>query len=112
MWGNVLGILLLKFYLLIYFLAVLGLLLHVGFLYLWQVVLLSSCGMLTSHCNGLSCCRVWALEHRLSSVAVVHRLSCYAACEIFSKQGLNPCPSAGRFFTTGSPEKFLWMKKL
>lgn len=35
------------------------------------------------------------------SVVVAHRLSCPLACGIFLEQGLNPCPLAGRFLTTG-----------
>ena len=27
----------------------------------------SSCSEQASHCGGLSCCRAWALEHRLSN---------------------------------------------
>ena len=41
------------------------------------------------------------------SVAVVHRLSCSAACGILLGQGLNSCLHrlAGRFFTTEPPGK-------
>ena len=45
-----------------------------------------------------------AVEH-VGSVVAVHGLCCPEACGMFSDQGSNPCPVAGRFFTTGSPGK-------
>ena len=51
----------------------------------------SSCGMRVSHCGGFSCCGAQALGTQ-ASVAVVHGLSCSAACGIFLNQGSNPCP--------------------
>ena len=45
-----------------------------------------------------------AVEH-VGSVAVVHGLCCPEACGMFPDQGSNPCPVAGRFFTTGPPGK-------
>jgi hypothetical protein len=55
-----------------------------------------------SHCDGFSCCRAWVLghiaynsfgpwvlEHRLNSCGAWG--SCFAACGIFSDQGLNLC---------------------
>ena len=62
---------------------------------LWWLLLLRSTG---SRCTGFS---VW----HTGSVVVAHRLSCSAACGIFSDQGWNPCPPAlaGRFLTTVPP---------
>ena len=40
--------------------------------------LLSSCGMLASHCGGVSYCRAWALECRLSSCGT--QACCPLAC--------------------------------
>ena len=61
------------------------------------------CGAQSSRCGGFVCCRARALGarasvvvvHRLSSCgsrALERRLSCSAACGIFSDQGSNPCP--------------------
>ena len=68
--------------------------------------LLSSYGVLASHCSGFSCCRAQALghmgfsscssqalEHRLQCserAVVVNGLSCSKACGIFLGQGSNP----------------------
>ena len=82
----------------------------------------SKCGARDSHCSGslflqstgskcmdFSSCGSQALDCLLSScgsVVVVCGLSFPTACEIFSDQGLNPCPCiGGRFFTTELPEK-------
>ena len=43
-----------------------------------------------SHCSGFSRCGARALGHA-GSVAVVHGLSCSAACGIFPDQGSNLC---------------------
>ena len=57
----------------------------------------SCCGAQALGRVGFSSCRVWARELWLTrlwgtgSVAVVHRLSCSVACEIFLDQGLNQC---------------------
>ena len=57
------------------------------------------CGARALGHTGLSSCSSRALGH--SSVAVVHRLSCFAARWIFLDQGLNPSPAlAGGFFTS------------
>ena len=66
----------------------------------------SSCSALASHCSGFSGFQAWALECGL--IAVACRLSCPEACGIFPEQGSNLCPPAlaGRFLTTGPPEKF------
>ena len=48
--------------------------------------LLSSCGVQAFHCSGFSCCRAQALGHA-GSVALVHGLSCPAACGISPDQG-------------------------
>ena len=48
---------------------------------------LSSCSARASHCSGFSCWGAQALGIR-DSVAVVHRISCPAACGIFPDQGL------------------------
>ena len=65
---------------------------------------LSNCDMWASHCGGFSCCRALALGclgfrgcsslqlWSMSSVVVVHRFNCPAACGIFPGQVLNPCP--------------------
>ena len=65
---------------------------------------LSNCDMWASHCDGFSCCRALALGclgfrgcsslklWSMSSVVVVHRFNCPAACGIFPGQVLNPCP--------------------
>ena len=45
-----------------------------------------------------------AVEY-VGSVVVVHGLCCPEACGMFPDQGSNPCPVAGRFFTTGPPGK-------
>ena len=45
-----------------------------------------------------------AVEHA-GSVVAVHGRCCPEACGMFPDQGSNPCPVAGRFFTTGSPGK-------
>ena len=45
-----------------------------------------------------------AVEH-VGSVVVVHGLCCPKACGMFPDQGSNPCPVAGRFFTTEPPGK-------
>ena len=98
-------------YLFIYFGCVRSLLLRTGFLQLWQVGATLHCGARASHCGGFSCCGARALGARglqqlqhvglvvvacgfqsASSVVVVHRLSCSAACGIFPDQGTNPCP--------------------
>ena len=47
----------------------------------------------------------------VGSAVVMHELSCSTACGIFLDQGSNPCPLAGRFFTTGLPEKSFFKKK-
>ena len=60
-----------------------------------------SCGVLSSHCGGFSCCGAQALGHvgsvvmvpRLwdtGSVVVAYGLSCSAACGIFLDEGSNP----------------------
>ena len=54
-----------------------SLLLHPGFLYLWQKE--------ASHCSGFSCCEVRA------SVLMAHGLSCCAAYGIFPNQGSSSC---------------------
>ena len=86
----------------------------------WE--LLSKCGARDSHCSGslllqstgskcmdFTSCGSRALDCLLSScgsVVVVCGLSFPTACEIFSDQGLNPCPCfGGRFFTTELPGK-------
>ena len=51
-----------------------SLLLCAGFPRLWQVGTTSCCCAWTSHCDGFSCCRAWALGARTSVVAA-HRLS-------------------------------------
>ena len=64
-----------------------------------------SCGTKASHCGGFSCCRERALEHRLSS--------CGAGAQMLHglwnlpRPGINPMSPAlaGRFLSTGSPEK-------
>ena len=52
--------------------------------------LLSSCGVLASHCGGFCCCKAQALGV-WASVVVAHRLS-PMACGISLDQGLNLCP--------------------
>ena len=42
-------------------------LLRVGFLQLRRAGATLRCGVRASHCGGFSCCRAWALEHRLSN---------------------------------------------
>ena len=65
--------------------------------------ILSSCGVQASHCGGFFCCKAWALgcvdfssfisqALECGSVAVVHWLSCPAACRIFPDLGWNLCP--------------------
>ena len=63
--------------------------LHVGFLWLWQVGLLSGCGAWASHCRGFPCCGAQApgaqaqyLQHAGSVVAVLG-LTCLKECGIF-----------------------------
>ena len=55
--------------------------------------------------RGFSCCGALALDE-WASVAVVRGLSCTAACGVFLDHALNPA-LAGRFLTTGPPEKSL-----
>ena len=45
--------------------------------------LLSKCMAWASHCSSFSCCRAWALEHKLS---------CFLTCGIFLDRGLNSRP--------------------
>ena len=61
--------------------------------------LFSSCGVMASHCGGLSCCKAWALG--ILDLVVVKGLICSLACGIFPDQGLNLCPGAleGGFLT-------------
>ena len=47
-----------------------------------------------SHCDGVSCCRAQALEHRLR--LRTRRLSCSMARAIFPDQGSNHVPCFGR----------------
>ena len=55
-------------------------------------------------CSGFKNCSSWALECRLR--AMVHRLSCFASCGIFSDQGSNCIARVGSgFFTTEAPQK-------
>ena len=53
-----------------------------------------------SHSGGFSCCRAWALEHRLNSCGIRAQLLC--SMWDLSRSGLKPaCPVlAGGFFTT------------
>ena len=53
--------------------------------------LLFNCSARASHCGGFLCCGAQALGH-LSSVVMVHELSCPVAHGIFQDQGLNLCP--------------------
>ena len=79
------------FFLIHYFLAVLGL--HCcmqAFSGCGEQGLRSSFRMRASHCDGFSCCRAQALIMQVS-VVVVYGLSCSTACEIFPNQGWNPC---------------------
>ena len=80
-----------------------SLVLCVGFLQLWKWGLLSSCGVLASHCSVVSCCRTQVLG-AWTSVVVARRLQSVgsvncgtgaqlpAACGIFPDQKLNQCP--------------------
>ena len=43
--------------------------------------LLSSCDTQASHCSGFSCCKVWALEHRLNSCGA-HALLLHGMCDL------------------------------
>ena len=56
-----------------------------------EQVLLSSCGVWSSHCGSFSCCGMWALGCD-GSVVVAYGLSCSVAYGIFLDQRLNPCP--------------------
>ena len=51
----------------------------------------SSCSARAFPCCGFSCCRAWALRC-VSSVVMVHGLSCPVACGIFPDQRWNPSP--------------------
>ena len=104
-----------KFIYLFTFGCVGSLLLHAGFLQLWQVGATLHCSVRASHCSGFSCCGAQALGTRASvvvarrlqstgsvvvarrlwstgSVVVAHGLSCSVACGIFPDQRLNPFP--------------------
>ena len=74
-------------YLCIYFGCAWSLLLCVGFLQL-QSAAFSLWGLLLSWSTGSGCA---------DSVAVAHRLSCFAACGIFPDQGSNQVPYTGRW---------------
>ena len=87
-----------------------SLLLHAGFLQLWQAGATLCCGAWASRCSGFSCCGAWALgtwasvvaacglsscgsqalQCRLSSCGAW--VSCPVACGIFPDQGSNLCP--------------------
>lgn len=73
----------------------------------------SGCCAQVSHCGFFSCCRTWALG-LMGSIVVAHELSCSVACGIFLNQGSNLCPPAlaGRFLTTGPPEKSVFKNYL
>ena len=73
----------------VFLLAVLGLLLHAGFLSLRRAEAALHCSVQTSHCGGLPFWDAWALEHT-GSVVVAHRLRRSAACGVFPDQGSNP----------------------
>ena len=88
------------------YLSILGydgsLLLHTGFLECSKQGLLPSCIAGSSHCNGFSFCRAWALGAQSSavvahglqsggSVVVAHGFSCPVACGIFLHQLSNWC---------------------
>ena len=70
---------------------------------------LSSCDAQGPECMGSVVCGTWALLLRhASSIVVVHRLSCPAACGILVPwTGIEPTSPAleGKFFTTGPPGK-------
>ena len=67
------------------------LLLHVGFsLVVKNRVSPLCCSAQASRFRDFSCCRAWSPGHTCS-VAVVHKLSCSAACGVFMDQGLNLC---------------------
>ena len=51
--------------------------------------LLTSCGVLASHCSGFS---VEACGLQSARSVVVHRLSCPLTHGVFMDQELNPCP--------------------
>ena len=68
------------------------------------------CGVQAPGCVGSVVCGTWALSLTCaSSVVVLHRLSCPAACGIIlvPRPGIEPTSPAleGGFFTTGPPGK-------
>ena len=77
-----------------------------------QGVLSSGC-MRASHCSGFSCCRAWALERWLSSLA--HGLSCFVAHGIFLDQGAIPVfhqqVDSYPLHHQGSPVLMLYVRK-
>ena len=68
-------------------------------------LIVASGGYSSSWCPGFSLC--WLLSWQsTSSVVVVHRLSCSAACRIFPDQGLPMSPAfTGRVLSTVLPGK-------
>ena len=77
------------------------------FVYLWlRWVLAAACRIFVVLCV-IFCCGMWSLKC-VSSVVVLHRLSCPSACEILVPQtGIEPMSPAlqGRLLTTGPPGK-------
>ena len=59
--------------------------------------------------RGYSIVAARRLITAVTSLVVVHRLSCSMACGILLKQGSNPCPPAlaGRVLTIGLPGRSL-----
>ena len=70
--------------------------------------LLSSCGVLASHCRGFSYRGAWALEHRLNSHGTLAQL--LHGMWDPPRSGVEPMSpaSAGRFFTTEPSGKPSW----
>ena len=68
----------------------------------------SDCSEQASHCGGFSCCRAWALEHRLSNCSSWAQLPCSTwdlrGAEI---EPVSP-PLVGRFSASGPPGKSVW----
>ena len=70
--------------------------------------LLSRCSAWATHWGGFSCCRAWALEHRLSNCSSWVQLPCSTwdlrGAEI---EPVSP-PLVGRFSASGPPGKSVW----
>ena len=70
-----------------------------------MLILFAAHGPSLSAGSGGFSCGAQALDE-WASVAVVRGLSCSAACGVFLDRALNPA-LAGKFLTTGPPEKSL-----